>query len=108
MSPVISTQVSDELADRIDEYREGEPPDYDESRSSAMERLLREGLDATEGPPQTIEAFIQTGYMVGALLLLLALSGAMTLTGAIFGATMLTLSIAGHVHFYGNPWRDDS
>lgn len=108
MSPVISTQVSEDLADRIDEYREGEPPDYDESRSSAMERLLREGLEAAEGPPQTIEAFIQTGYMVGALLLLLGLSGTATPAGVAFGATFLGLSIAGHVYYYGLPWRDHS
>lgn len=105
---MISAQVPEDLADRIDEYREGEPPDYDESRSPAIRRLLREGLEHVEGPPQTIEAFIQTGYMVGALLLVLALSGTATPAGIAFGATLLGLSIAGHVYYYGLPWRDDS
>lgn len=108
MSPVISTQVSEDLADRIDEYREGEPPDYDESRSAAMERLLREGLETAEGPPETIQAFIQAGYMIGVLLLLLALSEATTPAGFAFGTIMFILSIAGHVYYYGLPWRDNS
>jgi len=108
MSPVISTQVSEDLAERIDECREGEPPDYDESRSAAIERLLRDGLEKAEGPPESIQAFIQVGYMIGAIMLLLGLSGATTPPGLAFGTTIFILSVTGHVYYYGLPWRDDS
>lgn len=48
MSKVISAEVPDELADEIDATRAGEPPDYDESRSAAVKRLIRRGLRADE------------------------------------------------------------
>jgi len=45
MSKVICTEVSDDLLNEIDGHREGEPPEYDESRSAAMRRLIRDGID---------------------------------------------------------------
>ena len=49
MSKVISAEVSDEVAEQINEFRDGEPPDYDESRSAAVKRLIRRGLRHEEG-----------------------------------------------------------
>lgn len=43
MSRVISTDVPDDLAERIEEAREEE-----ESRSACVRRLIRDGLDADE------------------------------------------------------------
>jgi len=53
MSTVISAAVTDELAERIDAEREGEGEDR-ESRSSAVNRLIREGLDAEENEGKTV------------------------------------------------------
>jgi metal-responsive CopG/Arc/MetJ family transcriptional regulator len=53
MSTVISAAVTDELAERIDAEREGEGDDR-ESRSSAVNRLIREGLDAEENEGKTV------------------------------------------------------
>ena len=44
MSRVISTDVPNDLAERIEEAREG-----DESRSACVRRLIRAGLDAKQG-----------------------------------------------------------
>ena len=44
MSRVISTDVPDDLAERIEEAREGK-----ESRSACVRRLIRAGLDAEGG-----------------------------------------------------------
>jgi len=49
MSPVISADVPDELAERVDEEREGKG-DEQESRSQAVKRLLRAGLEHQEQP----------------------------------------------------------
>jgi hypothetical protein len=49
MSPVISADVTEELRDRVDEFREGEGDDR-ESRSSTVKRLVRAGIEAKEGP----------------------------------------------------------
>jgi hypothetical protein len=43
MSPTVGADVSEDLRERIDEYRED-----NESRSAAVRRLLRAGLDAEE------------------------------------------------------------
>lgn len=66
MSKVISAEVSDEMVERINAEREGEPPDYDESRSAVVKRLLRESVE-------------DTGESVGPVFILL-------LIGAIFTA----------------------
>jgi hypothetical protein len=58
MSKVISAEVPDELADGIDATRAGDPPDYDESRSAAVKRLIRRGLDADENSGTTGPAYI--------------------------------------------------
>lgn len=58
MSKVISAEVPDEVAEEINEYRHGEPPDYDESRSATVKRLLRRGLDADSNPRTTGPLFI--------------------------------------------------
>lgn len=44
MSRVISTDVPNDLAERIEEAREG-----DESRSACVRRLIRDGLDSEQG-----------------------------------------------------------
>ena len=48
MSPVISANVSDDVAERIEEQREGKG-DEKESRSAAVDRLIRTGLERQEG-----------------------------------------------------------
>lgn len=53
MSRTISAKVSDELLERIDQAREGEPPDR-ESRSAAIKRLIRTGLEAEDRDPHTV------------------------------------------------------
>jgi broad specificity phosphatase PhoE len=47
MSPVITANVSDDVAERIEEQREGKG-DEKESRSAAVDRLIRAGLDQRE------------------------------------------------------------
>ena len=55
MSTVISSAVSEELAERIDAEREGEDDDQ-ESRSKVVERLIRKGLEAEDADDQAEDA----------------------------------------------------
>jgi len=94
MSKVISAEVPDELADEIDAARTGEPPDYDESRSAAVKRLIRTGLDAEDNSALYVGillgwvmfagAFVEIdailGYLGAALVLLLTLEAKYGLT----------------------------
>ena len=48
MSPTIGADVPESLKDEVDEYR-----DEDESRSAAVRRLIRRGLDADRSPLTT-------------------------------------------------------
>lgn len=45
MSKVISAQVSDDVAEEIDDLRDGDPPEYDEPRSAIVRRLVLDSLD---------------------------------------------------------------
>lgn len=99
MSVVISAQVSDDLAERINEFREGEPPEYDESRSAAVERLVRKGIESEESEmSQTELAFMQAGWMVGGLTILLGLSDSLDLSGLLFGIGFFSLATG--LYFY--------
>lgn len=62
MSKVISAEVSDEMAKEVEAARDGEPPDYDESRSQAVKSLIRDGLKYRE-PGGSVE----TWYVVALL-----------------------------------------
>lgn len=78
MSPVICTDVSDELAERVEDEREG-TGDERESRSQAMKRLIREGLEYQEQP----DGFVVTktgAVMVAGIAAFLASFGEVTLT----------------------------
>ena len=98
MSKVISAEVSDEMAEQIDAERDGDPPDYDESRSAAVKRLLRTALEddrtgETVGPPFivlligatfTAAAFADVGSTLGYLgIALIVLGGTETTHGLI-------------------------
>ena len=64
MSPVISTDVSEDLADRVEEHQE-----EGESRSAAIRRLLRAGIEAEEADrfPAAEFALVTSGIVVAAL-----------------------------------------
>jgi len=47
VSPIISAQVSDEVAERIEDLREDQD-DGKESRSAAIKRVIRAGLEEEE------------------------------------------------------------
>jgi hypothetical protein len=68
MSRTISAKVNDELLERIEEAREGEPPDQ-ETRSAAMTRLIRDGLDAQEeeDTPPTLLIMMWVGTLLIAM-----------------------------------------
>jgi len=79
MSPVISAGVSDELAERIEDEREGTGEER-ESRSQAVKRLLRAGLEYQEQP----DGFIVTkpdAVMIAGAALFLAAFGEVTVSG---------------------------
>ena len=78
MSPVICTDVSDELAEQVEDEREG-TGDERESRSQAMKRLIREGLEYQEQP----DGFIVTksgAVIVAGIAAFLASFGEVTLS----------------------------
>jgi hypothetical protein len=90
MSKVISAEVSDELAERVDATRDGEPPDYDESRSQAVKSLIRDGLKYRE-PGGSVEP-----WYVAALLGWLFVAGAFMEVGTtlgLAGAGLVILSV---------------
>lgn len=60
MGTTIGADVSEELRDRIDEYRED-----DESRSAAVERLIRIGLKSEAGnqSPATVYLLLIVGSL---------------------------------------------
>lgn len=94
MSKVISAEVPDELADRIDATRAGEPPDYDESRSAAVKRIIRRGLDADEDTGAV--PLTHVAQTVGAMLV-----------GAAFASTAEVYGVLGVVLLFGpaiNQW----
>lgn len=81
MSTVISAAVNDELAERIDAEREGEGDDR-ESRSSAVKRLLRAGLDANdaENPEYRVPPHLYAVFM-GSVLFLAPITDSSTISG---------------------------
>ena len=88
MSKVISAEVSDELAERVDATRDGDPPNYDESRSQAVKSLIRDGLKHRE-PGGSVEYW----YIV-ALLGWMMFAGAFVEVSATVGAIGGALVIA--------------
>jgi hypothetical protein len=94
MSKVISAEVPDELADQVDATREGEPPDYDESRSQAVKSLIRDGLKYRE-PGGSVGPW----YVVG-LLGWLFVAGAFVEVGTTLGLVGMALVIASALEGY--------
>jgi hypothetical protein len=64
MSPVISSNVSEEVKEQVEKHREGEG-DEKESRSAAVNRLVRAGLDAEESPDGVVLTYPALVSMVG-------------------------------------------
>ena len=62
MSPVISTDVSEELAERVEEHQE-----EGESRSAVIRRLLRAGIDAEEAGKVREFDPVWTGMVTGGI-----------------------------------------
>jgi hypothetical protein len=98
MSKVISTEVSDELLEEIDAERDGEPPDYDESRSSAVRRLLRAGIEAEKD--DSMDVFVLAFVITGVMGTLLALSGELSPLATVLSVTILLAGIG--ANFYGH------
>jgi hypothetical protein len=63
MSRTISAKVNDELLERIEEAREGEPPDQ-ESRSATIERLIRDGLNTSDTRTDPLPVVLMWGGSV--------------------------------------------
>jgi len=90
MSKVICTEVSDDLLNEIDGHREGEPPEYDESRSAVIRRLIRDGIEYQEtNRYQSIATGLIISGMIG---IIFALSGEL---GPIPSVLMVPLALSG-------------
>lgn len=87
MSRVISTDVPDDLADRIEEAREGE-----ESRSACVRRLIRDGLDAEQGGFRELPTR-RAMMAAGVILILISTSPPEPLDIAIGAGAMVVASI---------------
>jgi len=87
MSRVISTDVPNDLAERIEEARERE-----ESRSACVRRLIRAGLDAGQGSLKKLPAR-RVMMAAGILLILIATSPPEPLDLAIGVGAMTVASI---------------
>jgi len=105
MSGVISAQVTDDLLERINAVRDGEPPDYDESRSATVRRLVRRGLEAAEADADTATDDTDTARdrLIRAVVMafmmgyptLAAASGRLNTAVAFIGVVTLTLVFEG-------------